>query len=241
MLTTRQTQLLSAILKEYVATAEPISSGFLAKETSLAISPATVRNELVALEDGGYLVQPHTSAGRIPTEKAWRWYVQNLTQEQQVTKDTRQHVTEVIQGYRHVHAELLRQVAKTLADLAGETVVLAPTPSETYYTGLSNLFAQPEFEQADMVQSMSRVLDRFDDIMGSMFDQIENDVQVFVGRDNPFSADCGVVVVKYNLPHRPHGMIGILGPLRQDYGEHVAMLRFVADELKHATNTESHD
>lgn len=239
MISTRQTQLLTAILKEYVATAEPVSSGFLAKETTLDISPATVRNELAALEESGYLTQPHTSAGRVPTEKAWRWYVQNLLKEKEVAKATRADVVDVIHAHRHAQAELMRQLAKKLADLAQETVLLAPTSSETYYTGLSNLFAQPEFEQLDMVQSMSRVLDRFDEVMHHMFDHLEHDVEVLIGRDNPFGDDCSVVITKYSFGGRPAGLIGILGPLRQDYGEHVAMLKCTADELKRLTR--SHD
>ncbi len=235
MITERQTQLLTAILREYVETAEPVSSGFLAKHADEQVSPATIRNELAALEDAGYLTQPHTSAGRIPTEKAWRWYVQNLMQTEAVAKGTRENVQEVIRTYRHTHAEMLRRLAKKLAALAGETVVLAPAPNETYYTGLSNLFAQPEFEHVSMVQNMSRVIDRFDDVMGQMFDRLEEDVLVLVGKDNPFSADCGTVMAKYRLPHSHHGLIGILGPLRQNYDEHVAMIRFATDELNRET------
>lgn len=233
MMTTRQQQILTAILKAYVAEAEPISSGHLATETSLQVSPATIRNELSALTDSGYLAQPHTSAGRIPTEKAWRWYVQNLLQTQELSKPSRESLVQVIRSYRSVHAELMRHLARSLADLAKETVVLAPSPTETYYTGLSNLFAQPEFEHVDMIQSVSRVVDRFDDIMEHLFDRLETDVEVLVGKDSPFGPDCGVVVGKYSLPHRSPGLIVILGPLRQDYDEHVAMLKFAADELKH--------
>ena len=239
MVTTRQQKLLSAILKEYVDTAEAVSSGHLAKETALEISPATIRNEMAALTEAGYLTQPYTSAGRVPTEKAWRWYVQNLLREREASKETREHVLRVIRSYRHVHNELMRQMAKTLAELAQETVVLAETPDETYYTGLSKLFIQPEFEHLSMVHSMSRVVDRFDEVMERMFDHLEGDIEVLVGKDNPFSPECGVVVAKYSRPHRPYGLIGILGPLRQDYNEHVAMLKFTTEELKHVTEGKS--
>ncbi len=235
-LSERQTNLLTAILKEYVTTAEPVSSGFLAKELHDEVSPATIRNELAELEQAGYLIQPHTSAGRTPTEKAWRWYVQNLLQADAVAKETRERVQDVIRTYRHTHAEMLRRLAKKLADLAGETVVLAPGPHETYYTGLSNLFSQPEFAQTAMVQNMSRVIDRFDEVMSSMFDSLEDDVMVLVGKENPFGADCGTVIAKYRMPHTQHGLIGILGPLRQNYDEHVAMIRYAAEQLNDVTS-----
>lgn len=236
MITSRQQDLLTAILRQYVETAEAVSSGFLAEKTGREVSPATIRNELAALTEAGYLVQPHTSAGRVPTEKAWRWYVQNLLKAQEVSKVAKEHVLQVIRAHRHAHSELMRHLAKTIAELAGESVVLAPAPNETYYTGLSNLFAQPEFTQVNMVQAMSRVIDSFDEIVRKMYDRLEKDVEVLVGSENPFGHDCGVVVAKYQFPHQPHGLIGILGPLRQDYNEHVAMLKFTTNELKRISN-----
>jgi heat-inducible transcriptional repressor len=239
-MTKRQEKLLAAILREYVREAEPVSSGFLAKETSLAVSPATIRNELAELETDGYLLQPHTSAGRAPTEKAWRWYVQHLLKEREVEQSVRERMVDVMRVYRHTHSELLRHMARKLAEVAGETVLVGYGPHETYYTGLSNLFGQPEFSQLDMVQSMSRVVDRFDEVMQRLFDRMEQDVEVLVGKDNPFSPDCGAVVARYRLSDE-HGLIGILGPMRQDYNEHIALLKFTTDHLNKITDYKNHD
>ena len=74
----RQQKLLKIIVKEYIKTAEPISSGLLVQKFRLPYSPATVRAELVKLEEEGYIHQPHTSAGRVPTEKAYQFYVENF-------------------------------------------------------------------------------------------------------------------------------------------------------------------
>ena len=231
-MTERQEHLLASILKEYVQTAEPVSSGFLAEKQGMEVSPATVRNELSTLEAEGYLEQPHTSSGRIPTEKAWRWYVKNLQDNQQeLRKSNQQDVVDVIRAYRTTQAELMRRLAKTIAELAQETVLIGMNQDDMYYTGLSNLFAQPEFGRGDMVQQMSKVIDRFDDVMGKIFEQVEEDVQVLVGRDNPFSPECGVIIARYRLPNHDAGVIGILGPLRQNYDEHMAMLRFATNQL----------
>lgn len=226
----RQEHLLTAILKEYVGTAEPVSSGFLSEQAGMELSPATIRNELAALEELGYLHQPYTSAGRIPTEQAWRWYTKNLQQQQELQKVKERHVSEVIRAHRDTQSDLMRHLAKTIAHLAQETVLVGMNRNETYYTGLSNLFAHPEFEQMDMVQQMSKVIDRFDEVMNQMYDQVEHDIVVLVGRDNPFSPECGAILARYRTRGH-HGVIGILGPLRQDYDEHIAMIRYATDQL----------
>jgi len=74
-LTERQEKVLNSLIKEYIDLAEPISSGFLQKKCGLDISPATIRNELQELTERGYIIQPHTSAGRVPTNKAYRHFV----------------------------------------------------------------------------------------------------------------------------------------------------------------------
>lgn len=240
-LTNRQQTLLSAAIKAYVRDAKPISSGLLADGPGLAISPATVRHELAALEEAGYLHQPYTSAGRVPTERAWKWYVSHLLNEREDKKPStrrraqgsgeRKHLAEVIHDHRHTEEELLRQVAKTIADLAQAAVFVAYSKEDTYYTGLSNLFSQPEFETVRVLQHLSRVVDRLDDVLFRLYDRVATDIEVLIGHDNPVSSDCSTVVVRYRLD-RHHGLIGIIGPLRQDYDEHVAMLRYTQEELQ---------
>lgn len=228
----RQFGLLAALIKEYVQLAKPVSSNALVGGENLDFSPATVRNDLMALEEAGYLHQPHTSAGRVPTEKAWLWYVQHELVTKEIPKRNRENLRQVVQSYRHVHDELMRHIAKTMAEIIRETVIVATTPTHTYYTGLAHLFAQPEFEESDLTLQVSRAIDHIDDVMANMFASIDDDVRVLVGKNNPFGEDCGAVVTTYHLPHQPHGVIGILGPMRQDYGEHVAMVKYAKELLK---------
>ncbi|OGZ64249.1 MAG: hypothetical protein A3A98_02605 [Candidatus Staskawiczbacteria bacterium RIFCSPLOWO2_01_FULL_40_39] len=81
MITDRQRIILNALIKEYIDSAEPISSELLKKKSSLDISPATIRNELQELTDQGYIMQPHTSAGRVPTNKGYKYFVEIIFSE----------------------------------------------------------------------------------------------------------------------------------------------------------------
>lgn len=230
----RQESLLRTIIREYTASAKPVSSGQLVDDGKLGVSPATVRNDMAVLEDRGFLQQPYTSAGRIPTEKAWRWYVQQLDQGVKVTKKDQEQLQDITKTRGVSEQELLRQLAKTLAELVDETVIVAFGKTDTYYTGLSNLFQHPEFEDVNELQNLSRVVDHLDVVMARMFERIHGDVHVLVGAENPISSHCSTVIIRYALPDRhpgsspghSSGLIGILGPLRQDYSEHMALLRY---------------
>lgn len=232
MISPRQEALLDAIITEYTASAKPVSSGQLVDREELEVSPATVRNDMAVLENAGYLHQPHTSAGRVPTETAWRWYVKRVKGESTVGKREREHL-ESVAKHRHVsEQEMLRQLAKALAEIIQEAVIVAFDKTDTYYTGLSNLFQQPEFADINVLQNLSKVVDHLDVVMARMYERVGNDVHVLVGRENPFSSSCGTVLGRYVIPKRHPGVIGFLGPLRQDYGEHMALLRYTQSLLQ---------
>lgn len=231
MISARQESLLTSIIQEYVESAKPISSGQLVNHDDFDMSPATIRNDMVELDAAGYLTQPYTSAGRIPTEKAWRWFIKNRMEETAMPKRDQVQLDTVVERHKHRPDELLRQLAKVMADVIEETVIIGFAKDDVYSTGLSNLFAHPEFEQMDSVQHLSRVIDHLDDVMNKVFDQVDETVEVKVGRDNPFSQDLGVIITRYVLP-RQSGVISILGPIRQDYNEHIAVMRYAQQLLQ---------
>lgn len=232
MISTRQEALLATIIKEYVETAKPISSGQLVKRDDFDLSPATLRNDMATLDEAGYLAQPHTSAGRIPTEQAWRWYIKNWLPDGGVSKRDQAQLDSVVHKYSHKHDELMRNLAKTMAELIAETIIVGFAKNDVYYTGLSNLFSQPEFGEISTVQHLSQVIDHLDEVMTKVFDNVNDEVKVMVGRDNPFSQNCGVIVARYTLGREPSGVITILGPIRQDYHENVALMRYAQKLLQ---------
>lgn len=231
-ISTRQKGLLAALIREYIELAKPVSSNALVGGENLELSPATVRNDLMALEEAGYLHQPHTSAGRIPTDQGWQWYIDNILQDSDLHKKERDVLSAVVQSHRDSQTDLLRQLAKTMAELVQESVIVSFGKADTFYTGLSNIFSQPEFEDVDVMQHFSRLVDHLDDVMAQMFARTDNNVQILIGKANPFGRDCGVIITRYATTNHA-GVIGILGPMRQDYDEHVAMVRY-AQTLLHS-------
>jgi heat-inducible transcriptional repressor len=117
MLTSRQEKILTSVIREYLNAAEPISSDLLKKRSGLDVSPATIRNDLQELAELGYVAQPHTSAGRVPTEKAYRYFVE-------ITFDDRQSASvisrEIEIARQRVEKELalIRELTRSLEELS---------------------------------------------------------------------------------------------------------------------------
>ena len=129
VLSDRRQRVLSALIEEYVARALPVGSRTLTERYQLGVSPATVRNELSVLEDGGYITQPHTSAGRIPTDFGYRAFVDNLLASDLAGDDER--YRPVVDQLRRSASELdalLEQTSSALTRLTDcLSIVLAPS------------------------------------------------------------------------------------------------------------------
>ncbi|MBW3536470.1 MAG: heat-inducible transcriptional repressor HrcA [Actinobacteria bacterium] len=128
MLDDRKSAILRAVVEEYIATADPVGSARVARASEVAVSPATVRNEMAVLEREGYLIQPHTSAGRIPTDKGYRYFVDQLSGPASLDPSKRHQVR---QFFAKAHGELEQMLADTSQLLSGLTdyaaVVLGPS------------------------------------------------------------------------------------------------------------------
>ncbi|MGI9600487.1 MAG: heat-inducible transcriptional repressor HrcA [Acidimicrobiales bacterium] len=132
MLDDRKTAILQAVVEEYIHTAEPVGSTHVAAAAGINVSPATIRNEMVQLEKQGYLHQPHTSAGRVPTDKGYRVFVDGLTGSGALTKSENRTVKSF---FDQAHGELeamLHDTSRLLADITSYTsVVVAPSLDAT--------------------------------------------------------------------------------------------------------------
>ncbi len=222
----RQHTLLAHVVRSYIARAEPVSSQALAG--ALGVSSATIRNQMAELEAEGYLTQPHTSAGRVPTLKGYQFYLDNLVRNQEPKVAEQRTLRDLVHDLRADQEQLARHLARALATLTGEAAVVGFGSSDVYYTGLSNLFGQPEFQVADMVRAMGLALDHLDEAMSKLYRELEpaQSVVVKIGSANPFGQGCALIFTTYPAAAQSN-VIGILGPLRMDYEANLARLQYV--------------
>lgn len=121
----RKKRILNALITDYVATAEPVGSRALSKKYDLGVSSATIRNEMADLEELGYIVQPHTSAGRVPSQLGYRYYVDSLMeQELSITEVQQEYIHEVLANSVKEVDSLMRQTAQLISNLTNFTAII---------------------------------------------------------------------------------------------------------------------
>lgn len=227
-MTDRQKKILDLIIHEYIKTAYPAGSEDLSQRVGVRVSSATIRNEMTILTEEGYLYQPHTSAGRVPTLLAFQGYIQSMKEKKLTDKERK--LLKEIKKEKLEREELMKQFAKVLAQLSSQMMILAINPDHYFYTGFANLFNQPEFSQQAGLCSISQMVDHLDGIMEDMFHSLGSQTEVLLGEDNPFSEFCGTVISRYNIGSQK-GIIGLIGPIRMDYAKNLSLINFTKELL----------
>lgn len=221
----RQEQLLTMVIENYVATAEPVGSRALVEGQGLDWSEATVRNELRVLEEEGFLTHPHTSAGRIPTTKGYRFYVEKIDPlSLAIAKAEGAALDKARVGE---YEPSCKSLAKLLVDLSSESVIVAFSADKIYYTGLSNLFSKPDFAEIQLVASVSKVFDRCEEYLPRFYDRVDNAPHCYLGKDHPFGEMLSCVATKFG--EHDESLMIILGPQRMDYKHNWSLLKKVRE------------
>lgn len=216
--------LLSQIIKQYIKSATPVGSKLLADKSSFDVSSATIRNEMAELEKDGYIMHPYTSAGRIPTAKGYQYYLEQI-EGGKLSQIEQNYLYRILKKHQADKNEILiKELAKKIVELSHNTVVIGFSENEVYYTGISNLFCQPEFQDPEKIQTMSLIIDHLDSVMSDIFDQIQ-ELEVRIGEDNPFDNNCSVLLIPWGK--RKKGILGILGPMRMDYEKNLGLVNFI--------------
>lgn len=208
----RLADILALLIEDYIETAEPVGSQALVQAHRLRVSPATIRNWFSDLEGEGYLLQPHTSAGRIPSESAFRWYVENRLGEADARKNERDALRKTASQIEDP-VDRAKACAKICSTVSGTAAVVGSNRRDSYYTGLSELFKQPEFSDWSRVISMSSILDRLDERLDLLRKTDFTAPTILLGRDCPFGNACGAVVITLTS----NIVFALMGPMRMDY------------------------
>lgn len=233
-MTERQMQILSAIIEQYAEVASPVGSVTLAKLFN--VSSATVRSEMAKLEEYGFIAQPHTSAGRVPTDKGYRFYVNAINESQaseqpKLDRSTRA-IEARVQTYGGERADrAIRSAVDSLVELT-HNLGLATIGDELYLSGMSNLFSHPEFMDGDHVQAVARLLDNLEPWLKEAAPN--EPLNVYIGSENPIGKQSGatLIISRFQSPYSDKSYIGVLGPTRQSYGKVMRLVRHAGAMLE---------
>lgn len=233
-LTPRQIQILKCLIEEYIATAEAVGSEALDRKYNLGISPATIRNEMVTLTEGGYLRQPHTSAGRVPTPVALRFYVDHLMQEKQLSLSEEVSAREKIWDSRFDFDKLMRQATLALAERTKTLAIAATNTGDLYYAGVANILDMPEFFDIDVTRTVLSLLDQDSRLRQIFFGKEYTDDQVI---HITFGSDLGwdyfepisFAFTNFSAGQNRRGTLGIIGPYRLNFPYIIPNLRYFSN------------
>lgn len=228
-LTARQTQILKALIDEYIETAAAVGSEALDKKYNLGVSPATIRNEMVTLTKIGYLKQPHTSAGRIPTPTAMKFYIDQLMEERQMSLADEVKAKEEVWDSRNDLDELLEEATKALAERTRNVAIAATDKGKVWHAGYSNIFMNPEFSDVRACADLFSFLEEAERMQELFFQRAHSGspIDVLFGEELgwPELNPIGVVATHFNI-RGTNGALGVIGPVRLSYSTIIPVLRY---------------
>ena len=231
-LTERQAKILKSVIEEYIETAEPVGSETLEKKYSLNVSPATIRNEMTRLTEEGYLRQPHTSAGRVPTPAGFKFFINQLMEEKKPSVTEEVAAKEAIWDFRHQFDRLLREATRALASQTNSLAVAATNEGDVYSAGYSHILDMPEFYDIDVTKSVLNLLDEFKGLK-ALFEKSYGDdpIHILLGEDlgQEFLQPCGMVFTHFEAGPKRSGSIGVIGPCRLNYPSIVPRIRYFGE------------
>lgn len=239
-LTSRQTQILKTIIDEYIETAEPVGSEALDKKYNLGVSPATIRNEMAALTKSGYLRQPHTSAGRIPSPVAMKFYIDQLMEEKQMSLVDEVKAKEEVWDSRDDIDELMDEATHALASRTHSLAVAALKDKKDrfWHAGHSYIFNNPEFAEMAACQNLFSIFEEFDKLDRLFFGfESASPLAVLFGEElgMPELAASGIISTHFDVKGKP-GALGVIGPARADYGTVIPILRYFGNLIEEVAN-----
>jgi len=224
----RRQKILEAIIESFIQHALPVGSKHLSDSNNFEVSSATIRNEMAALEREGYITQPHTSAGRVPTNRAYRMMVNQMKNQEHVVKQAQEYMLQIRkQYYLNKTKEKLYDTVSILAT-ATDNVSFATLPdkSQFFYIGISNILRKPEF--MTQPEKATKVIEILENELASILSELEINEEgaIYIGEENilPEFKSCSLLALPYS--HQGFdGVMGILGSTRMDYAYNIAALK----------------
>lgn len=229
MLTQRQKKILSVVVKEYTETAVPVGSKVLSLKYKFDLSSATIRAEMNDLEEAGYLFQPHTSAGRIPTDRGYRYFVEEIMPDKELSKIEQKKLQAELLKMQAKNMRLTRTTAKLLSGLSGN-LAISGVKNEFDDFGMQELLDEPEFREMDDLCRLAETLDyideRFDSLVKNLLD---NEVKIFIGKENPIKeiSNCSMMISPYKTKSGEKGILALIGPKRMEYAKNKSLIEYM--------------
>ncbi|MBI5530661.1 MAG: hypothetical protein HY918_04135 [Candidatus Doudnabacteria bacterium] len=231
-ITPRQAKILAAIVKENCDNCQPVASGDLAEKYNFGVSAPTIRNEMQELEKQGFIKQPHTSAGRVPTDKGFRYFVNELMDRVKLTLKEQDTLKRELMKLQMAHMEMGRRLTKLLSEHS-QSASFALFDNEVSTMGLSNILSNPGL-QAEDAREIAKFFDDIDQHAEKMMQDYSGmGPKAMIGKEIELSktSDYSMIVSGLQLPSGKKGIIGLVGPKSMKYEKNMSLMEYIAKLL----------
>jgi transcriptional regulator of heat shock response len=251
-LSPRQNDILRGVIETHIETTQPVGSRSIVEKYAISFSPATIRHEMGALEEMGYLTHPHTSSGRLPTDQGYRYYLDHSSfedhsgepwgrwEEEIVPSDREDRLEEFLDHVSLLLSSLSQEIGLTLMPFTEDPTVEKPGRIKLSLQGLSYMLEKPEFQDIRKIKNLLGVFEEKVTLMRWVLTNADpQHVSVSVGHEHSNEAleDCAIVTARYAAGKNRQGAIAILGPKRMAYRQIIPlvsrMAATVGDILEH--------
>ena len=233
IVTERQKEILNRIVADFIDLAQPISSEFLEEKHHFGICPATIRIEMQKLTDGGYLIQPHTSAGRVPTDKGYRFFVNNLFEKGIGKEKDFLKLEDLIEREIGDRVRFLQSLTKNLASFSSNLALGYLFDEDLFWKeGWEDVLGEPEFKETKVITDFADVIRHFEKEIEDI--KINSGIKVYIGKENPFSKvkDFSIIISRCHFPNDGKGVLAIAGPKRMAYDKNINSLNYLTKLLE---------
>ena len=230
----RQSKILVAVIEEYTKTGLPVGSSVLVDKYQFDVSPATLRNDMAKLEELKFLYQPHTSAGRIPTDAGYRYFVEEIMPDRELSKKEQQTMQKELLQLRAQNSRLTRTTAKMLSTLSGYVAITGvPQKNDFSECGLRALLSDVDADELDDLCALAESLDYIDERCDElMLELSDGETKIFIGDENPISQtkNYSMVVSQYEQGGEK-GIVALIGPKNMEYDKNKSLIDYVKKML----------
>lgn len=231
----RQEKILSAIIEEYTQTAIPVGSSILVEKYNLEVSSATIRSDMVHLEKEGFLYQPHISSGRMPTDKGYRYFVEEIMGDKELSKKEQQSLQKEFLKLKAQNTRLTRTTAKLMSHLSGNLAISGLLGKDEFSDfGMRDLMNQPEFKEIDEMCRLAEALDYVDETFDKIVAELgDGETRIYIGGENPIHeiSNCSMIVTPYLNRAGEKGVLALIGPKRMKYAKNKSIIEYVKKML----------
>ncbi len=231
----RKDNILGIVVNEYIKTITPVSSRHISRDYVRDVSPATIRNILAELEREGLLTHPHTSAGRVPTQAGYRYFVDNLMNEIQLLEREKTRIKLEYEAQVISLEGMLERTSQVISDLTRYTsIVSIDGVDRVFCRGACHAVEYSDFQDMTRLRDLLKALEEKEQLLQIINQELAEKIRIYIGHEIAWTAigDCSLAISSYHIGNKTSGRIAILGPTHMDYPRVVSTLEYFRGLMK---------